>query len=168
MRTWDVADPCAISPTTGIMEAIKALMILELRPVVLTEEGILNTCLIRRLLRRQRTRRVELVYVVLDHALRAERRRDGAYRLLHDGHPAGRHVALAAVVVERDEGVFEGGVEAFGVGEVLLLLGGVLLFLSDGPAVVAVVRLGPPAVEDAEVGGAVEGSLLAGGAAGFE
>src|SRR5256885_1343094 len=56
-------------------------------------------------------------------------------------------------------------VELLAVEPVLLILVGILTLLADRPAVAAIVGLGPPAVQDTQVGRAVEAGLLATGAA---
>ena len=76
---------------------------------------------------------------------------------------SGRPVSVA-VVVARDDVVLEVPVEVQRVGPVLRGLVRVGLATADGPAVVAVVALVPPAVEDAEVEDAVLRGLHAAGA----
>ena len=92
---------------------------------------------------------------------RGARRAD---RFLDRADPlAGQVVGRAFEVVQRDDLVLQGVVQAFGVGRVLgLPVGGLVLF-ADGPAVAAVEALAPPAVQDGEVERAVEGGLLPGG-----
>ena len=109
---------------------------------------------------------VELLDILLEHAPRAEapgQRLDGA---LHDLDPRLGH-AVVAGVVGGQQLVLQGLVERDGVGLVLRLLVGIGAALADGPAVLAVVALRPPAVEHAPVGHAVQRRLLAAGAAGL-
>ena len=74
---------------------------------------------------------------------------------------------LAALVEQRHHLVLENVIELLRVVPILLVLVGILALLTDRPTIAAVVGLGPPAIQDANVGGAVQAGLLAAGAAGF-
>ena len=92
-------------------------------------------------------------------------RAQGAFLPLN---PGDRNPGGVAVVEQGKHLVFKGVVEGFEVELILAIPVGVLAALADGEAVLAVIGLRPPAVEDGEVEAGVDGDLLAAGAAGFQ
>ena len=81
--------------------------------------------------------------------------------MLLAGDPGAGQAGLIAVVVQRDHPVDQGLDQVAMVAVVLHGGHGVDLAVADGEAVLAVVGLGVPAVEDREVQPAVEDDLLA-------
>src|SRR5262249_22995359 len=107
-----------------------------------------------------RSARVEPFEVVAYHAIRREPFRARADARLHDCDPP------RAIRIRRQHLALERAVERLGVRVVLILRRRAAI--ADRPAVDAVLtRLGPPAVEDREVGHAVHAGLHARGPAGF-
>ena len=107
---------------------------------------------------------VALAHVVLHHAMGAEPRRECGDRFDHHLDPVPRQAVGVAVVVERDHFVAERVdevVRVAGVGDFVI---DVLPAVADREAVLAVVGLGPPAIEDRKVEPAVEHGLHAAGA----
>ena len=120
-------------------------------------------------------RDVEVLHVVLEHALGGDLRAQRRQGVLDHGQPLVGHAvgvrvrALRRLAVEPrghvvlDELVEGGGLDVVALVRVRALVGG-----RDGPAVLAVVHLVPPAVEHREVQPAVEGGLHPGRAARLE
>src|SRR5579859_2704102 len=108
---------------------------------------------------------VELIDVIFQHAPHAERRRHATDGVLHGRHPTVRYAVQSAVVIRWHNLAFEKVVERGGVGGVAGILVGIVARLADGPAIMAVVSLFPPAVYDTAIGQAVEAGLLAARAA---
>src|SRR5579885_339099 len=112
-------------------------------------------------------RYVEARSILLDHAPHTESRRAGADRLAHQGNPAVRQAIFVALEVQRDDLILKQGVEREAIGLVLRVLIVVLALLADGPAILPVVALGPPAIQNATVRQAVQRSLLSACSAGL-
>src|ERR1019366_1205333 len=107
-------------------------------------------------------RLVQLGHVLVDHAAAIEGGGDVGERLLDAAHPfAG--CLIAAFVEHGDDFVFEQRVDGASVECVLIV--GVGLAFSDGPAAGGFVGFVEPAVEDAEIEDAVDGGFHAAGAA---
>src|SRR5581483_2468550 len=105
--------------------------------------------------------------ILLNHATHTELRGAGTNCLFHIAKPAVRNVIFSPLKEGRDDLFFEQAVEREAIGFGLDFLIMILALLANGPAVVAVVTFGPPAVENAAIWLAVEGGLLAAGATGF-
>ena len=112
-------------------------------------------------------RHVELLDVVGEHAVHVEPAADRGDRLLHHLDPAHGHPGLVAVVVQLRDLVLDQIVDLLGLGRFLHLVLVVVLGARDRPAVLAVVALRPPAVQDAQIQHAVHPRLHPGGAAGL-
>ena len=112
--------------------------------------------------------RVEPEHVVAHHPAGEHLRPEGLQGVAHHLDPARRLAVGVAVVEQRRDGVLEQVVER-GRLEVVAVVGvGDAVGGGDGPAVVAVVHLVPPPVEDRQVEAAVERRLHARRAARLE
>ena len=96
-------------------------------------------------------RHIALPGVLLDHAVGVEHRHQGHDRPLHAADPLARDAAGVALVERRRDVLLDQVEQRAALDLVLVREVGVLLAGADGPAVVAVVPLAPPAVEDAQV-----------------
>ena len=115
-----------------------------------------------------RSRRVELLDVVADHARGEDLRAEGRERVLEHRDPAHRQAGGVEVVEARRDALLHEVVERGGL-EVVTTVGvGDAVGRGDRPAVLAVVPLVPPAVEDRQVETAVERGLHARRAARLE
>ena len=115
-----------------------------------------------------RGRHIEALGVLGHHPVRVEMRDAGNHRPLGDMNPFVREAALVAVVVGRDHLVLQHVIERGRVIGIAHVRVGMLALAADGPAVVALVALRPPAIEDAQVRHAVHRRLHAGGARGLQ
>src|SRR5215213_3774798 len=102
--------------------------------------------------------RVDTRGVLVEHARRTEARRVRRDRRLHALAPAMRNAVVAALVELRDDAELEPLVEIAGVARIHHRRIGILV-AGNRPPVRAVVGLGPPAVEDAELEHPVEARL---------
>ena len=129
--------------------------------------GVCDQCRVRR-----GSGRVEAFGVFLHHAVRVEDRHDRADGFAHEIDPRDRKPSVGLRVIERQDLRLEHMEEAVDIHLVLVsrlrrdrALGD---FRADGPAILARVRLAPPAVEDAEVQAAARWQFHAARAARFE
>ena len=115
-------------------------------------------------------RAVDLLDVFADHARGAEADREDFHGLAHAGDPGARQTGLVSLVEGRNHVVLQHVIEGQGVFAILRcrILVQARRGAADSPAVVSIVALGPPAVEDREVQAAVDGNLLAARAAGLQ
>ena len=114
---------------------------------------------------RLRRRNVKPLGVFLDHAMGIELRRYAADRLAHQLKPGERKFAVGLGVIERDDLVFEQLIETVGIDFALEFDAAAFDLGADGPAVVSVVALAPPAIEHAQVKSAVRWHFHSAGAA---
>src|SRR6185312_15876221 len=101
----------------------------------------------------------------LHHAAHTERGRAGADGLFHDCKPAMWQTIRAALEIRGDDLIFQDSVKREAIGLVLCFLIVIFALLADCPAILAVITLVPPAIQNAAIGQAVERSLLATGSA---
>jgi len=93
-------------------------------------------------------RDVTLRRVVHYHAVGVETPAQGADGALHALDPASGQTVVVALVVERDHFIAEGALEGFRVLGIVDRHVGVGAPHSDGETILAIISLGPPAIED--------------------
>src|ERR1700681_2972886 len=105
--------------------------------------------------------------VLFDHAPHAELRRTGTNGFLHIPCPAMRRTMRVAVEEGWNNFLFEQMVERQAIRFGLDLLIMVFALFADGPAIFAIIALGPPAIKDAAIRLPVKCCFLSTGTTGF-
>ena len=100
--------------------------------------------------------------------MRVEDRGHAADRFTHQLQPGERQFSIRLGVIERDDLVLEQLIKTARVHFALEIDGAALDLAADGPAVIAVEALAPPAVEHAQIQAAVRRQFHSAGAAGLE
>src|SRR5205807_9892674 len=102
--------------------------------------------------------------IFFDHASHTTRGRACTNGLLHDGRPFVRNVIGAAIIVGWNNFLFKQAVQRQAIRFSLYVRVMIFTLSTDGPAILAVVALGPPALKDAAISLSIESGLLTAGA----
>src|ERR1700731_3487049 len=105
-------------------------------------------------------RNIKARSIFFHHTFHAEFRSASANGLLHGSDPAMRNTIRTAIIISRNNFFFEQPVERKTVGLGLRIGIVVFTFLANRPAVLAVVALGPPAIEDTAIRLPIQCSFL--------
>src|SRR5438270_6232742 len=117
---------------------------------------------------RLRSRSVKTLGVFFDHSMSVKHGCDAADGFTHELQPSQRKLAVRLGIVEGDDLIFEQLVEAGGVHFILEIDGAVSNLGADGPAIITIVTLAPPAIQHTEIKPTIGWRFHTAGAAGFE
>src|SRR5260370_10602156 len=99
------------------------------------------------------------------HATHTESRSGGSNSLLHVGNPTMRNTIVPVIVVGWNNLLLEQCIQGETIGLVLHVLVMIFAFLANRPAVLAVIALGPPTIENTAIRLPIERRFLAAGSA---
>ena len=112
-------------------------------------------------------RHVEARRIIFHHAPHAEPGCTSTNGFLHDGNPAVRNAVRPTIIVGGNNFLFEQAVQRKTIRLCLHVRVVIFSLFPDSPAILAVVALGPPAIEDAAIWLSIQRSLLTTGSTGL-